>query len=106
MEARDLNERMIREREILATLNHPNIARLDDAGLTADGRPYLALEYVEGHHIDDYCREYNLDLKARLGLSLPVTSAVASAHVAFPIVSPDGTSQFWTFNTLNASNRS
>ena len=46
--ARGLAERLPREREILATLNHPNIARLYDAGLTADGQPYLALEYVEG----------------------------------------------------------
>jgi eukaryotic-like serine/threonine-protein kinase len=75
-----LAERMTREREILATLNHPNIARLDDAGVTANGRPYLALEYVEGQHIDDYCRENNLDLRARLALFLQVTGAVASAH--------------------------
>src|SRR5215470_3202171 len=43
-----LAERLAREREILATLNHPNIARLYDAGITAEGQPYLALEYVEG----------------------------------------------------------
>ena len=52
-----LAARMAREREILATLNHPNIARLYDAGLTADGQPYLALEYVDGRRIDEYCRE-------------------------------------------------
>ena len=51
----ELAERLAREREILATLEHPNIARLYDAGLTADGQPYLALEYVEGERIDDYC---------------------------------------------------
>ena len=75
-----LAERLKREREILATLSHPNIARLDDAGLTVDGRPYLALEYVEGRHIDDYCRENHLDLRGRLSLFLQVTRAVASAH--------------------------
>ena len=63
-----LAERMAREREILATLAHPNIARLYDAGLTADGQPYLAIEYVEGRPIDVYCREQQLDLKSRLQL--------------------------------------
>ena len=50
-----LAERMAREREILATLDHRNIARLLDAGITADGQPYLALEYVEGVPIDRLC---------------------------------------------------
>jgi serine/threonine-protein kinase len=50
-----LAERLAREREILATLNHPNIARLYDAGLTADGQPYLAIELVEGERIDRWC---------------------------------------------------
>lgn len=75
-----LAERLAREREILATLNHPNIARLYDAGLTADGRPYLALEYVDGCHIDRHCEKKNLHLRARLQLFLQVTSAVAGAH--------------------------
>ena len=61
-----LAERMAREREILATLTHPNIAHLYDAGLTADGQPYLAIEYVEGRRIDVYCREQQLALRARL----------------------------------------
>ncbi len=50
----DLSERMAREREILATLTHPNIARLYDAGLTEAHRPFLAIEYVEGRPIDEY----------------------------------------------------
>jgi serine/threonine protein kinase len=75
-----LAERLAREREILATLNHPNIARLYDAGLTADGRPYLALEYVDGCHIDEHCDKNNLDLRARLRLFLQMASAVAGAH--------------------------
>ena len=49
-----LAERMTRERDILAALNHPHIARLYDAGVTADGEPYLALEYVDGLPIDRY----------------------------------------------------
>ena len=75
-----LTERMARERDILATLNHPNIARLYDAGLTDDGRPYLALEYVEGRPIDEYCREQHLSVASRLGLFLQVARAVAYAH--------------------------
>jgi tetratricopeptide (TPR) repeat protein len=75
-----LAERMAREREILATLNHPNIARLYDAGLTADGQPYLALEYVEGRTIDAYCRDQRLDPQACLGLFAQVANAVAYAH--------------------------
>jgi eukaryotic-like serine/threonine-protein kinase len=75
-----LADRMAREREILASLNHPNIARLYDAGLRADGQPYLALEYVEGRRIDCYCEQEHLDLKARLRLFLQVAKAVAHAH--------------------------
>ena len=60
-----LTERATQEREILASLEHPNIARLYDAGITDDGRPYLALEYIEGEAIDVYCREHELDVRAR-----------------------------------------
>jgi eukaryotic-like serine/threonine-protein kinase len=73
-------ERMARERDILASLDHAHIARLYDAGLASDGRPYLALEYVEGRPIDEYAREERLDLRARLGLFLQVAKAVAHAH--------------------------
>ncbi|HEY6642431.1 serine/threonine-protein kinase [Povalibacter sp.] len=75
-----LAERMVRERQILATLTHPNIARLYDAGLTDDGQSFLALEYVEGRPIDLYCQEENLGLTARLQLFSQVASAVAYAH--------------------------
>ncbi len=75
-----LAERMAREREILASLAHPNIAHLYDAGITADGQPYLAIEYVEGLRIDVYCRERNLDVRSRLSLFLQVANAVAHAH--------------------------
>ena len=73
-----LAERMARERTILAALNHPHIARLYDAGLSDDGQPYLALEYVEGRPLDAYCE--SLDLRARLQLFLQVANAVAYAH--------------------------
>ena len=75
-----LAERMAREREILASLNHPNIATLYDAGIAADGQPFLALEYVQGEPIDQYCRTRSLSLRVRLALFLQVTRAVAHAH--------------------------
>ena len=76
----DLAERMAEEREILAALNHPNIARLYDAGLASSGQPYLALEYVEGRPIDEYVKARQLPLRARLRLFLLVARAVAHAH--------------------------
>src|SRR5688572_1556615 len=75
-----LAERMAREREILATLTHPNIAHLYDAGVTADGQPFLAIEYVEGLRIDTYCRDRKLDLTSRLRLFAQAANAVAYAH--------------------------
>jgi len=75
-----LGERLTRERDILATLTHPNIARLYDAGITAAGQPYLALEYVEGGRIDEFIRDAGLDVRKRLALFLQVTDAVAYAH--------------------------
>ena len=72
--------RLALEREILASLNHPNIARLYDAGFSSDGQPFLAMEYVEGFRIDEYCRNRELGLKARLALFLQVAKAVSYAH--------------------------
>ena len=77
---RQLVDRFGRERDILAGLEHPNIARLYDAGVAADGRPYLALEYVEGRPLHDYCRMHALGLKDRLELFLQVLAAVQFAH--------------------------
>jgi len=76
----DLADRMARERDILASLTHPHIARLYDAGVTAAGEPFLALEYVEGTSIDRYCDHHRLDIDARLRLFLQVARAVAYAH--------------------------
>jgi eukaryotic-like serine/threonine-protein kinase len=76
----DLAARMAREREILAGLEHPHIARLYDAGVDSLGRPYLAMEYVEGEPIDVYCRSRNLPVKACLELVSQVARAVAHAH--------------------------
>ena len=76
----DLPERLARERAILSTLTHPHIARLYDAGITADGQPYLALEHVEGVDIASFCRDHNLGVEERLRLVVQVTRAVAYAH--------------------------
>jgi serine/threonine-protein kinase len=75
-----LAERMAREREILATLEHPHIARLYDAGVADDGQPYLAIEYVVGEPLDQYCARNALGVEPRLQLFLQVLGAVAHAH--------------------------
>ena len=75
-----LAERMAREREIGALLEHPNIARLYDAGVDDKGRPYLALEYIDGQPIDAWCEEHRLDVRARLRLFVQVANAVSHAH--------------------------
>lgn len=75
-----LAERMAREREILAGLEHPHIARLYDAGVSAEGQPYLALEWVDGVPIDRFVREGGLSVAACLALMLQVCEAVAYAH--------------------------
>ena len=69
-----------RERQILATLQHPNIARLLDGGATPGGQPYLVMEYVEGLPIDRYCDEHRLGLRERLDLFRSVCAAVQFAH--------------------------
>ena len=71
-------ERFLRERRILASLHHPGIARLLDAGHTADGQPYLVMEFIDGVAIDAYCA--GLDTRAVLNLFLAVCEAVSYAH--------------------------
>jgi serine/threonine-protein kinase len=78
--AAGLSKRMVREREIGALLEHANIARLYDAGVDQHGRPYIAMEYIEGQPIDGYCRAHALDLRAKVALFLQVLRAVAYAH--------------------------
>ena len=73
-------ERFRVERQILASLDHPNIARLLDGGTTDDGRPYFVMEYIEGKPIDRYAEEHRLAVPERLGLFLQVCGAVAHAH--------------------------
>src|SRR5262249_8330477 len=73
-------ERFRHERQILASLDHPNIARLLDGGTTDDGIPYLVMELIEGIPIDQYCDAHQLNATQRLRLFLQVCSAVQYAH--------------------------
>jgi serine/threonine protein kinase len=73
-------ERFQREGQLLARLDHANIARLLDAGVMEGSQPYLVLEYVEGEHIDRYCDSRHLDIAARVKLFIDVLDAVAHAH--------------------------
>ena len=76
----DLEQRFAREREILASLSHPNIALLLDAGFASSGQPYLALEYVIGRPLTTHCDEHGLSIRARLELFQQVLRAVQYAH--------------------------
>jgi serine/threonine-protein kinase len=75
-----LVDRFRRERQILAALDHPNIARLLDGGITENGEPYLAMEYVKGSPITAYVEEHGLTTKETLELFLKVCSAIVYAH--------------------------
>jgi serine/threonine-protein kinase len=78
--SRHVQGRLKLERQILATLDHPNIARLFDGGTTADGTPYIVMEYVDGEPIDIYCDSRCLSVEQRLRLFQTVCSAVHRAH--------------------------
>jgi serine/threonine protein kinase len=73
-------QRFQREREILASLDHPNIARIVDGGMTDDSLPFLVMDYVDGEPIDAYCDNHRLDVAARLKLFRDVCAAVQYAH--------------------------
>jgi non-specific serine/threonine protein kinase/serine/threonine-protein kinase len=79
-EAVDHGDLFARERKLLARLEHPGIARLIDAGVAEDGRPFMAMDYVEGEPIDSWCRTHQADLDTRLRLFREVSEAVAYAH--------------------------
>lgn len=72
--------RLRSERQILAQLNHPNIAKLYDGGASKEGIPYFAMEYVDGERVDWYCRDQRLSAKARLLVFQQVCAAVQYAH--------------------------
>src|SRR5713101_1688631 len=76
----ELLKRLRTERQILALLEHPHIARLLDGGITAGGQPYIVMEYIEGARITDYCKSHNLTIRQRLALFRQICSAVHYAH--------------------------
>lgn len=79
-DAEELHRRFIAERQILASMSHPNIAQLLDGGTTEGELPYLVMEYVDGLPITTYCDRHRLDIAARLRLFVDVCRAVSSAH--------------------------
>ena len=81
----ELANRLARERDILAALTHPSIARLYDAGVSTSGQPYLAMEYVEGIPLTRYCDEKRLPVRERAAVFLQVLSAVHFAHTQLVI---------------------
>ncbi len=95
------------ERQVLASLQHPNIVRLLDAGVSTEGVPYIAMEYVEGVPLDRFCNEKKLDRDARLRLMIQALDAVEYAHQRFLVhcdlkysnilVTEDGTAKLLDF---------
>ncbi|MCA2967743.1 MAG: protein kinase [Acidobacteriaceae bacterium] len=107
MEQDRIVQRFRRERQIVASLDHPNIARLLDGGAAEDGRPYFVMEYVEGIPIDTYCDERKLSTEDRLRLFSTVCAAVHYAHQNLVVhrdlkpgnilVKPDGVTKLLDF---------
>ncbi|PWU18266.1 MAG: hypothetical protein C5B50_09560 [Verrucomicrobia bacterium] len=80
MDTKQVIARFEAERQALAMMDHPNIARVLDAGATQAGRPYFVMELVRGIKITDYCDEHHLSMKERLGLFMQICLAVQHAH--------------------------
>jgi eukaryotic-like serine/threonine-protein kinase len=80
MDSRQVIARFEAERQVLAMMDHPNIAKVLDAGTTQGGRPYFVMELVEGVPITEYCDDHNLTPRERLELFIPVCQAVQHAH--------------------------
>lgn len=85
MDSEEVLRRFAAERQTLAALDHPNVARLLDAGMTPDARPYLVMEYVDGVPIDEYCDSKRLSIRERLRIFRTVCEAVHAAHQALII---------------------
>jgi len=80
MDSAAVTARFVMERQALALMDHPNIARVLDAGATASGRPYFVMQMVMGMRITEYCDKNHFDLPARLKLFIPVCMAIQHAH--------------------------
>src|SRR6185437_1150814 len=112
VDAEFVAQRLRTERQILASLAHPNIARLLDGGTTDEGVPYIVMELIDGDPITRYCSGRRLDVRARLELFLDVCSAVQYAHQRMVIhrdlkpsnilVTPDGTPKLLDFGIAKA----
>ena len=114
MNSGEILRRFRNERQILASLDHPNIARLLDGGTTEDGRPYIVMEYVEGTPITDYCDRHRLTTGERLRLFRTVCAAVQHAHQNLVVhrdlkpsnilVAPDGEPKLLDFGIAKVLN--
>lgn len=114
MESARILERFRRERQIIASLDHPNIARLLDGGATDDGRPYIVMEYVEGMPITQWCNQKRLSTDQRLRIFLQVCDAIQYAHQNLIIhrdikpgnilVRPDNTAKLLDFGIAKLMN--
>jgi len=80
MDSDAILQRFLHERQILARLQHPNVARLLDGGVTEEGQPYFAMEHVDGSPLTTYCDQHRLGVEARLDLFLTACAAVQYAH--------------------------
>ncbi len=110
----EMQARFRAERQILADLDHPNIARMLDGGATPSGLPYVVMEYIDGPPIDRYCRENRLSVAQRLGLFRQLCDAVMYAHrnlvihrdikPANVLVSPDGAPKLLDFGIAKLVN--
>jgi serine/threonine protein kinase/tetratricopeptide (TPR) repeat protein len=80
MDTQEVVARFDMEKQALAVMTHPNIAKVYDAGATKSGRPYFVMELVSGSPITDYCDKHKLSIKERLELFIPVCEAVQHAH--------------------------
>jgi serine/threonine-protein kinase len=114
MDFGDIVRRFRNERQILASIDHPHIARLLDGGSTEDGLPYFVMEYVDGKPIDEYCDTHRLSIADRLGLFGQVCAAVHFAHQNLVIhrdlkpgnilVTPDGVPKLLDFGIAKLLN--
>ena len=80
MDSKQVLSRFEAERQALALMDHPNIAKVFDGGMTDQGRPYFVMEFVKGVPLTEYCDQVRLSLKERLNLFMPVCEAVQHAH--------------------------
>jgi serine/threonine-protein kinase len=114
MDTQDILRRFRNERQILASLEHPNIARLLDGGTTDDGLPYLVMEYVEGTPVTNYCDDQRLPTNERLQIFRTICAAVQHAHQNLVVhrdlkpsnilITPDGTPKLLDFGIAKVLN--